>query len=298
LVRISYLSIFVPKIKKCIQIPPANLRTTAAVACVILLGFHFYYYCYQGFAAAGFTHPIVDRFVRGLARTGLFRHSAVSKLLALLALAGTALGVKTPAQVKSRRRLVLAVATGSGLYFGSDILLLPSVNAILFPSGPDPSTVALLYIGVTLTGLILSYTSVKALIGLLSWPQNAVFNTYNESFPQEERLLKGPESIHLKARYNFRNQLRNSIINLSQVYRGTLVMGSPGSGKTRYVFRQLIQQSLANGMCLFVYDLKYDDLTRLTWNTFQREKTPFPGHPGILFRQLRRLQQKPPLQPP
>lgn len=247
-----------------------DLRTAAAITGILLLGFHFYYYCYQALAAAGIAHPIVDRFVLGLAHAGLFRHRALSKGLSLLLLVGTTIGTPTPTQIKSRRRLFFALLAGSGLYFGSDLVLMAEAA---------PATLALLYIGTTLAGLLLSYSGIKALIGLITWPHSAVFNAYNESFPQEERLIKAPQSIHLKAQYNFRHQKRNSIINLSQIYRGTLVMGSAGSGKTRYVFRQLIQQSLANSMCLFVYDLKYDDLTRLTWNTFQREKHRFPVTP-------------------
>jgi hypothetical protein len=58
-------------------------------------------------------------------------------------------------------------------------------------------------------------------------------------------------------------------------------MGSPGSAKTSHIFRQMIQQSLAHGMALFVYDLKYPDLTLLTYNTFQKEKHHFTIEPAF-----------------
>ena len=105
----------------------------------------------------------------------------------------------------------------------------------------------------------------------------SIFNRYNESFPQEERRLSATFSLHLEGRYRFRNQTRNCMINLVNIMRGTLVMGNPGSGKTRYVFRPLIRQSIELGMAAFVYDLKYPDLSGFVWRCLRvgRESRAF-----------------------
>lgn len=239
-----------------------QIRIMGAIGCAVLLALHYYYYCYQAVDAWGFTHPIADRFVGGLARSGLFRHRALSKVMALACLAATTAGVKSPVQARSRRRLILSLAGGTLLYFGGDLVLV---------ADGDLSLLAGAYITVTLGGLAILYTGVRALISLLTWPfRQDIFNRYNESFPQEERLITNPYSINLRARYVYRNRTRDSWINLIEIFRSTLVMGSPGSAKTSHIFRQMIQQSLAHGMALFVYDLKYDDLTRLTYNTLQQ----------------------------
>ena len=240
-----------------------EIHTVAAIACVVLLAFHYYYFCYQGFVAWKCTYPLVDRFVLGLARSGLFRHRAISKLLAQIALAATTVGNQNSIQVKPQR-LLFTLAAGVLLYFGSDLV---------FRLDDDPGTLTITYIIVSLSGLLVSHNGIRGLISLITWPYKTdIFNRYSESFPQEERLLPNAQSIHLQGKYTFRNRERKSVINLVDVYRGTLVMGIAGSGKTRYVFRSLIQQSIAHGMPLFVYDLKYDDLTRLTYNSFQRDK--------------------------
>ena len=58
------------------------------------------------------------------------------------------------------------------------------------------------------------------------------------------------------------------------IFRGVLVAGQSGSGKSFYIFRQFIEQTLEKNFCVFVYDFKFDDLTRLTWNILQQvEKT-------------------------
>ena len=236
-----------------------ELRNLAAASCAALLILHYYYFCHRGLANWSLTHPIADRLVAGIAGKGLFRHPALSLLLALLALAATTIGAKAPPQV-SPGRLIALLLTGSALYFGASLLL---------HFDADPKSLTIAYLVVTVVGLGLLYTAVRALIGLLSWPaKRAIFNQYNESFPQEERVLSHPNFFHLRGRYRFQKQWRQNVINLD-IYRGTIVMGSPGSGKTRYIFKQLISQSLERNMALFVFDLKYDGLTRYVYNELE-----------------------------
>lgn len=236
-----------------------ELRNLAAACCAALLVLHYYYFCHLGLATWSLTHPIADRLVAGFAGKGLFRHPAFSLTLALLALAATTIGAKAPPQVKPRR-LIATLLTGSLFYFGGfGILYLDT----------DPKILTATYMAVTLTGLVLLYIAIRGVTGLLNWPsKRAIFNQYNESFPQEERLLSHPNFFHLRGRYRFQNQWRQNVINLD-IYRGTIVAGSPGSGKTRYVFKQLIRQSIERGMATFVFDLKYPGLTQFVYNELE-----------------------------
>jgi hypothetical protein len=237
-----------------------ELRGVAAACCAALLVLHYYYFCHLGLATWSLTHPIADRFAGGIAATGLFRHPAISLALALLALAGTTLGTKTSPQLKPRK-LISTLITGLTLYFGSFLFLYLDA---------DPQILTIAYMSLTIAGLVLLYSGIKALTGLLTWPsKRSIFNQYNESFPQQERQLPHPNFFHLRGRYRFHNQWRQNVINLD-ICRGTLIMGSPGSGKTRYLFKQLIRQSIERGMPLFVFDLKYDGLTRFVYNTLRQ----------------------------
>ena len=269
-----------------------QLRLMGALMCIGILAVHYYYYCYLAVQGWGYTHPIADRFVSSLAHSGLFYHPAISKTLTTLSLALTNIGVRSPAQPRSTLRLITAAVTGAVLYYGCDFLL---------TTDAAPDTRAITYMAVTLIGLSILYTSVRALLNLITWPLHRdIFNRYAESFPQEERRITNEYSINLRARYVYRNRTRDSWVNLTEIFRGTLVMGSPGSAKTSHIFRQMIQQSLAHGMCLFVYDLKYDDLTRLTYNTLQREKHRFPTPPtfySINFDDFSRSHRCNPLDP-
>jgi YWFCY protein/Type IV secretory system Conjugative DNA transfer len=277
-----------------------EIRLIAALLCGALLSLHFYYYCYTALSAWHLTAPIGDRLATTLAGSGLFRHRASSKLLALAALGLTLIGHPSPGQPFRRLRIIYLFAAGIGLYLGSDL--------ILFITG-DPQTLAATYIVVTLAGLWALYSGASAAACLLYWRFSSdVFNRFNESFPQQERRIPGPYTIHLKGRYTLRNQVRDSVINL-EIFRGTLIMGVAGSGKTRHVFREMIRQSLNNGMALCVYDLKYDDLTRLTYNILRqierdrlarRSKNPLPPLPtfySINFDDFSRSHRCNPLDP-
>jgi hypothetical protein len=256
---------------------PANdnqfreLRNLAACCCAALLVIHYYYFCHLGFASWSLTHPIADRLAAGVAAKGLLRRPAVSLAFALLALAATNIGAKAPLQVRPRRLITLFVS-GLLLYFGSVLFL--QVEA-------DPRLLTVAYMAATGTGLSLLHGAIRGVTGLVSWPgKRAIFNQYNESFPQEERLLSHPNFFHLYGRYRFQNQWRESVINLD-IYRNTIVMGTPGSGKTRYIFKQLIRQSLERGMSVFVFDLKYDGLTKFVYHKLQKAKPSLKNPPAF-----------------
>ena len=127
-----------------------ELRNLAACCCAALLLLHYYYFCHRGLATWSLTHPIAERLAAGIAAKGLFRHPAISLALAFIALAGTAIGAKTPPQLKPKRLIPILLA-GISLYFGSFLLLYLDA---------DPRILTIIYIAATASGLSLLYTSV------------------------------------------------------------------------------------------------------------------------------------------
>ena len=103
-----------------------------------------------------------------------------------------------------------------------------------------------------------------------------IFNKENETFPQEERLLQNEFSINLPAKYHLKNKVRKSWINIINPFRALLVLGSPGSGKSYFVIRHVITQHISKGFAMFVYDFKYDDLSRIVYNTWLKYKHSYP----------------------
>jgi hypothetical protein len=128
----------------------------------------------------------------------------------------------------------------------------------------------------------------------------AVFNTEEESFPQEERRLANAYSVRLPMEYDLRGRTRKGWINILQPFRGLLVMGSPGSGKSYYVIRPLLEQQIQKGFTLFVYDFKFDDLSRLVYNTLCAHPQAYAVKPSfylVHFDDLTRSHRCNPLDP-
>jgi hypothetical protein len=250
-----------------------DLRLMTAGIGVVLLIFHLYYYCYAAFSQWHLTAPIVDRIAANMAHKGLFRHRAVSKLAAWFFLALSLIGKSASASILTTKGLTSRFILGLACYLGSDVVL--ALTAV-------PTLLATVYIGITGIGLYLMYECSGLLISKLSLSFGQdVFNRQKEQFPQQEKAVHGPYTLQLKGKYRYQNRVRESVINL-EIVRGTMIAGLPGCGKTRHLFRPLIQQSIAKGMTMLVYDFKYPNLTNLTYDTLERCKSRLK-HPPFFF---------------
>jgi hypothetical protein len=247
-----------------------ELKLMAAGIAAALMFFHFYYFCYAAFSSWHLTSSFADRFAGNLGRMGLFRHSTISKIIIFSFLTLTTLGSTNPPR-RSHRNFVKLAVTGILLFFGSDLLL------TLYGS---PGVLVTIYIVTTMAGVPLVYTALRQRTGrLFRRLTEDTFNFRNETFPQEERRISNALSFHFPAQYRLKDQTRNSVINIIDPCRGLLVMGVSGAGKTKFIFRSLIRQTLEKGMALFLFDLKYDDLTRLAYYTLQVNRDRFAVAP-------------------
>lgn len=261
---------------------------------IIILLLHFYYHCYQAFQVWGLTTDIGDRILANIRNTGLFDHFHCSKVLPLALLLISLLGAKGRKDEKLNYKLALAYSfCGSLLYFTSfGIFYLPYQSTLI----------ACLYMGWTIAGylLILSGGTLLSRIIKQRLSYKDIFNLANETFPQEERCIQNEYSINLPARYRLKNKIRSSWINIINPFRGLMVLGNPGSGKSYFVIRHVITQHIQKGFTMFVYDFKYDDLTKLAYNTWLKYRNRYPKPPKfyvINFDDLSRSHRCNPLEP-
>lgn len=226
---------------------------------IFILSIHFYICCYAAFKHWGWTANITDKIIFNISKTGLFDNLLNPKLAALLLLAISLLGVKGKKDEKIQKKAIVAyILTGLLLYFISILCLLLPVSLFL---------IATLYIGITSIGYMLILTGGGLLSRLIKDHLNQdTFNTENETFPQEERLLENEYSINLPAKYRLKDKIRDSWINVINPFRGILVAGTPGAGKSYFVIRHIIEQHIKKGFSMFLYDYKYDDLSKIVYN--------------------------------
>jgi hypothetical protein len=226
---------------------------------IAVLMIHFYLCCYPAFSAAGFTKPVLNHVLLPLSKMIVFKKVLYAKLSALALLAVSLVGSKGKKDETIRSKTILTYClTGVILYF---------VSSLFLGIGYPVYTVAAMYIIVTTMGYMLLLSGVSLFFRMLKLTlAKDIFNRDNESFPQEERFLENEYSINLPAVYNLKGKSRNSWINIINPFRGTLIGGSPGSGKSYFVIRHIITQHIQKGFTMLVYDFKYDDLTKIVYN--------------------------------
>jgi hypothetical protein len=240
------------------------LDLTRMISIAVLL-LHFYYYCYSAFQHLEIRSDITDRLLQNIYNTGLFSSFQKSKLIALIVLIISLFGARGRKNEKlGFKTATIHISIGLILYFAS---------YLIFDFIADKQDLAVAYIGITITGFILVLTGGTLLSRIISLRlNNSVFNTLNETFPQEERLLNNEFSINLPARYNLKGKFRKSWINIINPFRALLIMGSPGSGKSYFIIQHIIKQHIQKGFSMFVYDFKFDDLTKIAYNHFLKNK--------------------------
>lgn len=233
---------------------------------IVILVIHFYYCCYAAFRSWALVNSFSDRILENIYRTGLLENFHTAKLISLGFLCISLLGAKGRKDEKLDYRSAFAyIISGLALFFISYLLML-----LQFP----PELVAILYIGITSTGFLLMLSGGTLLSRIIRDRLNGndIFNRENETFPQEERLLENEYSVNLPARYRLKAKEKKSWINIINPFRALMVLGTPGSGKSYFVIRHVITQHIRKGFTMFVYDFKFDDLSRIAYNTWLQNR--------------------------
>lgn len=260
---------------------------------LVLLWLHFYYYCYAAFSQWEIVSSFTDRLLHYVAVTGLFSSFLKSKVFALGFLAISLLGSKGKKSEKLQyKNAFVYMIAGLVVYFLSYYLLLIKLTV---------ASSSILYFTVTITGYLLILKGGTILSRIIKDKlKKDIFNLENETFPQEERLLENEYSINLPAKYQLKDKLRKSWINIINPFRGLLVSGTPGAGKSYFVIRHVITQHIKKGFSMFVYDFKFADLSIIVYNTWLKNKHLFKVEPKfyvINFDDLTRSHRCNPLDP-
>lgn len=107
------------------------------------------------------------------------------------------------------------------------------------------------------------------------------FNEFNQSFLQEERLLQNEYSVNIPTQYTYRNKIKNGWVNIINPFRATLIMGTPGSGKSFAVVNNFIRQHIEKGFSMYIYDFKFPDLSIIAYNYLLRNADVYRKKYGV-----------------
>lgn len=227
---------------------------------IILVVIHVYWYGYGAIRTWGIGIGVVDRILMNFQRTvGLFSSMLYTKLFAVVLLGLSCLGTKGVKGEKiTWEKIYAALGMGGVLFFLNGCLLrLPLPFTI--DVGFYIVTISAGYACLLMAGLWMSRLLKHNLM-------DDVFNNENESFMQETRYLENEYSVNLPTRFYYKKKWNNGWINVVNPFRATIVLGTPGSGKSYAVVNSFIKQQIEKGYSMYVYDFKFPDLSMIAYN--------------------------------
>ena len=227
---------------------------------VLILLINCYWFCYEAFHTWGLTLSVLDKILMNFQRTaGLFSSILWTKLFCVLFLALSCLGTRGVKEEKiTWAKIWTVLAIGFVLFFLNWWLLALPIG-VVGAASLYIFTLSMGYICLLMAGVWMSRLLKNNLM-------DDVFNTENESFMQETRLMENEYSVNLPTRFYYKKKWNNGWINVVNPFRASMVLGTPGSGKSYAIVNNYIKQQIEKGFAMYIYDYKFPDLSEIAYN--------------------------------
>lgn len=236
----------------------AKIMAFMRAVSIIVVIMHLYWFCYGFFDERQWTIDIATKILYNFNRTAaLFSHPFYTKIFAVVLLGLSCLGTKGVKNEKiTWNKINLALLTGFLLFFLNGWLLKVNIHPALY----------LYFFSTGLGYILLMQAGVWMSRIMKNNLMDDVFNSENESFQQETKLLHNEYSVNLPTKFYYQGNWHHGWINVVNPFRATIVLGTPGSGKSYAVVNNYIRQHIEKGFSMYIYDFKFDDLSTIAYN--------------------------------
>ena len=227
---------------------------------VIFLLINCYWFCYEAFQQWHFTLGIINKILMNFQRTtNLFSSILWTKLFCVVFLTLSCLGTKGVKEEKITWSKIWTVLFSGFVFFFLNWWLLALPIGKIGAASLYIFTLSVGYICLLMGGVWMSRLLKNNLM-------DDVFNTENESFMQETRLMENEYSVNLPTRFYYKKKWNNGWINVVNPFRASMVLGTPGSGKSYAIVNNYIKQQIEKGFAMYIYDYKFPDLSEIAYN--------------------------------
>ncbi|MDE6843544.1 MAG: type IV secretory system conjugative DNA transfer family protein, partial [Muribaculaceae bacterium] len=213
------------------------------------------------------TQFILDLF----ARFKVFNSVAGCKICELICICVVAIGTKAKKALKFNLKTMVVYPALAGVTLVGLCFIFHGMNWGMSWMGFPANRI--LYAFCSVVGTMLFH---QGLDGIAKYYNHKVgedrFNFENESFEQSEKIMETPYSVNIPMLYYWKRRLHNGFINISNPFRGTIVLGTPGSGKSFGIIDPFIRQHAAKGFAMMVYDYKFPTLAKTLFYQFCKNR--------------------------
>lgn len=238
---------------------------------ILVVVTNIYWFC-QDLIGEWQFHPQTMKILHGLDDAGrLFHNPWNAKWWSLLLLALSCFGTKGVKNEKIQwHQIWIILSIGAGLFF---------LNWWMVSAG-----LHLIYIITTVAGYVcLLLGGVWMSRMLKNNMMDDRFNEENESFMQETELKENEYSVNLPTKFYYKKKWNRGWINVVNPFRASIVLGTPGSGKSYAVVNNFIKQQIEKGFGLYVYDYKYPDLSTIAYNHMLNHQKGYGENPPEFY---------------
>ena len=224
--------------------------------------------------------PVVSNVLQSFAKMGVFYPPINAKLSTLVLITLVAIGTKAKKKrdLNPTKEIFVPIAVG---------LLMIILSLVLVSGASDNSLPTLIpyfnsyqvgYMILSYVGAMITQKGADSISKLMKTKMDKDrWNTEEESFDQNRELVETPTSVNIPYKFRYKKQTHQGWMNIDP-FRGTMVIGVPGSGKTWGVINPAIRQLIGKGFCLCIYDFKFPSLGEIAYYHHLLKKKNDPNY--------------------
>ena len=236
----------------------------------ISIGIEFFMYALDP-VALDYMNGILVTFHEKLRTIPIYNNIVLSKLTTLVLLCVASMGTKAKKNLEFNAKKMVIIPLSCGL-----VMVIASI-IIFYIEGQTRwyhiRSTTWIYMAPSLYGVMMMNV---ALDNISKYFKDGLikdkFNFENESFKQMENKDENRYSVNIPMRYYYRGKFRHGFVNIVNPFRGTFVVGTPGSGKTFSVIDPFIRQHSEKGFAMVVYDYKFPTLATKLYYQYRKNQ--------------------------
>ena len=218
--------------------------------------------------------PFITELLTKFSKMGLFYPPLNAKICTIILITLVAIGTRAKKKIDLNigKQIITPILIGLGLMFGSLVFTSQAGNNNLPKIIPPLNFFQIIYTILSFLGALIAQVGADNISKLMQQKMGKDrWNIEEESFAQNQELVKTDTSVNIPYLFRFNKRTNKGWININP-FRGTMVIGTPGSGKSFGVINPAIRQMIDKGFCLCIYDFKFPDLAKIAYYHYLLKK--------------------------
>ncbi|ATN06674.1 MULTISPECIES: type IV secretory system conjugative DNA transfer family protein [Chryseobacterium] len=224
--------------------------------------------------------PVVSNLLKNFSRMSFIYPPVNAKLATLLLIGLVAVGTKAKKKkdLHIAMEIVVPMVLGLLMMFSSLVWEREAGNPSLPKIFPGMSLYQVVYAFLSFLGAVVLQMGADSISKLMQQKMGKDrWNVEEESFDQNQELVESDMMINIPYLFRYKGKSNKGWMNINP-FRGTMVIGVPGSGKSFGVINPAIRQMIAKGFCLIIYDFKFPDLAQIAYYHYLFKKSKESGY--------------------